>query len=578
MSNNLDAILDQLAKLQAELNEQKAEIDRLSKINSQLGDANQEFARRLQEKESELAAKNRQYDETVAVMKELVHRLKKITRPPSSFATFLKFVDKEQDIADVMMGQNRKRVPVDPNLNKEDIQFGMTVVISDENGAIVGTLGEPESVGQVMKLERYLDQDTAIVADERGEQTTARVSIWANTSDAMPGSKVMVAGGFIWGVVEKADEQVAMATNRYLMAEVPDVDFDSIGGLDKELALIRTEIEDAFEVPELYEAYRIPRESHTLLYGLPGNGKTMIAKAIAKTQFDRYKDKILAHAPGNFFAVRGPELESKWIGESEKSLREVFDAATTLAQKSSAPVFIFFDDCESFLLRRGSGISSDVNMGHVTQFATLLEGVKSIRGVNVILATNRIDLIDPAIIRRMNVKLRVPEPDRAAATSIFKKQLAGVPLNAKHIQERPDLEEDWNGLCDYIVGIVIERLYRDSRENDFMEIIFDDESSEKVKISQMVSGKIISDIVNRAKKNAKDRDKVSVGDIVVSGISVDDLLTALETEFRNNEGLPNTKEMVSEWLKQKGKNRSVVQIRKLFGEQAGERRVRHHIQ
>jgi len=559
----LDRMLEDLVKLGEEIKQLEQEIKRLEGENTNLLTANQDLVGRLQEKVNEL-------EQTTAALEKVLKVLKAIRQLPNFYAHFLGFVDRENNVADILSGGQRKRVGVDPEINVDQLLMGTSVIVSGETSAVIGVDPNPEGMGGVVTLKRYISDGIVLIEGPHGEKMAAYISAGVNKQEATPNSKVLLSGNFIMGVVESAEDSVRQATSQYMLAEVPDVDFDDIGGLDKELEMIRTEIEDSFEVPGLYDMYTIPKESHVLLHGLPGNGKTMIAKAIAKTMFDKYRDRITPHAPGNFFAVRGPELENKWVGETERMLREVVDSAASLAKRAESPVFIFLDDCEAFLLRRGAGVSSDVNMGHVTQFATLVDGVKEIRGVYIILATNRIDLIDPAVIRRMSLKIRIPEPNKDAATKIFRKLLRNAPLHKKH--------GDGEQAFDHVVNAVIERLYRDSKENNFMEVVFQDDTTQTVKISQLVSGKIISDIVNRAKKIAKNRDKVLAESEWPTGVSAEDVVEALETEFKNNEGLPTTKEMIQEWLNQKGITKAVDHTRKLFGEQVGERRVSHFVQ
>ena len=554
----LNRMFEDLVNLSEEVKRLEQEIKRLGYINSQLGTANQGLIARIREKENKLG-------QTTATLEKVLKVLKAIKQLPNYYAHFIGFVDRENSVADILLGGQRKRVGVDPGIDVRALLLGVSVVVSGETSAVIGIDLNPEGAGSVVTLKKYLSDDVALIESQHGDKATVYISTGVDKQEATLNSKVLLNGNFIVGVVESAEDSVRQATSRYMLAEVPDVSFDDIGGLDKELEMIRTEIEDSFEVPRLYDMYTIPKESHVLLHGLPGNGKTMIAKAIAKSMLDKYKDKITPHAPGNFFAVRGPELENKWVGETERMLREVVDSAASLAKRSESPVFVFFDDCEAFLLRRGAGISSDVNMGHVTQLTTLLEGVKEIRGVYFILATNRIDLIDPAVIRRMSLKIRIPEPNKDATVKIFRKLLLNTPL-----RKDQDLE--------HVVNVVVERLYRDNKENNFMEIIFQDDTSKTVKIYQLVSGKIVSDIVNRAKKIAKNRDKNLAESEWPTGISAEDMLEALEIEFKSNEALPTTKETIQEWLKQKGITKAVDHTRKLFGEQVGERRVSHFVQ
>ena len=545
---HLESIIKSLEEKHNKLEE---EIDQLTRLNSQIATKNQELVRNLQERSEELL-------ETTVLLEKFKERLLRLMSPPFLFANFIEFIGDK--LADVLYDGRRKRVAIDPELNRKLLKPGMTVVILSDSNAIVDTGRSLAESGNVVTLDSYFGSDTAIVYDDRGKEVVY-LNEGFDREQAPPKSKVLVAGGFIHKVVESAKK----ATNEYLLAEVPDVGFDDIGGLDTQLELIQKEIEDSFSVPELYDLYQIPKETHILLYGLPGNGKTMIAKAIANTLLDKFKERIAAHAPGNFFTVRGPELENKWVGETERMLREVFDAAAELAKKANAPVFIFFDDCEAFLLRRGAGISSDVNMGHVTQFATLLDGIKEIKGVNVILATNRLDLIDPAVVRRVSWTVRIPEPNREGATKILHKLLRKVPLRKEVVL--PDVVEK-----------VIDKMYEDTTGNDFVEVIFADDTTQIIKISDLLSGKIISDIVNRAKKLAKDYDKTLLKEEWPTGVSAENIIEAVRIEFKSNEGLPSTKDTIAEWLRQKGITKEVVETRKIFGEVIGKHRPRADVQ
>ncbi|KKR02663.1 MAG: Proteasome-associated ATPase [Candidatus Yanofskybacteria bacterium GW2011_GWA1_39_13] len=566
MPQSRKQLLDEIQRLSKEQSDLQKEKDRLSILASQLGDKNQELRTKISEKDNQL-------NETNSMLDKVLEKLKKLARPPFLFANFIEMTGEKE--ADVLHDGKRKRVGVNPEIDERFLMLGVSVVILESTNAIFAIKDAPQDFGDVVILQSYLEGNRAIVEDMHGTNFIVYVSTWFDMNTPVK-SKVLVHDGFIWSVTEEAKQ----SGSQYLLAENPDVKFEDIGGLDEQLLQIKKEIEDSFEFPELYDKYGIPKETHIFLYGLPGNGKTMIAKAIAKTQFEKHKDRILKYAPGNFFVIRGPELEIKWVGESERMLREVFDSATELAKRANAPVFIFFDDCEAFLLRRGAGISSDVNMGHVTQFATLVDGVREIRGVNLILASNRLDLIDPAVIRRMSLKIRVPEPDKDGATKIFTKILGNAPLHKKYfdLQNFPELRGDRDLVLAYMVEQVIQSMYEDVKTNDFVEIMFGDDTSKIVKVYELISGKIIADIMNRAKKLAKDRDKVLSKEEWPTGVTVEDILEASRMEFKSNEGLPSTKEMVAEWLKQKGFTKEVVDTRKLFGEVMGETKTRVYVQ
>ena len=568
MSQSCNELESEVLRLLQEQTDLRKEMNRISGIADRLGNQNQELRRKIDEK-------NNMLNETNSILEKALLKLKTLTRPPFLFAYFLEITGEHQ--ADVIHDGKRKRVGVNPEVEEKFLMLGVPVIILESTNAIFAVKETPQHSGDVMILKNYIGNHLAVVGNEHGAKMVVYISAWFDINTPV-GSDVLVEDGFLWGIVK--DDQNSTTSNKYILAEAPNVDFSDIGGLDEEVALIRKEIEDNFNVPELYQLYGIPKENQFLFHGLPGNGKTTLAKAIAKVYFDRFKDDILKFAPGNFFVIRGPELATKWFGETEEKLREIFDSASDLVKKASVPVFIFIDDCEAFLLRRGAGISSDANLSHVTQFTTLLEGARTLVGVNVILATNRIDLIDPAVIERMNIVLRIPEPNKDSAGKVFRTMLRKVPLYKKYFNttDFPKLKGERDKILSYITEIVVDKIYEDSDENNFIEIIFEDDTSQIIKTYDLLSNRIIRDIVNKAKKLAKDRDKALSKEEWPTGITVEDLLEAVQIKFKSNEGLPSTREMIAEWLKQKGITKGVVGTRKMFGEEIGEKKTRIYAQ
>jgi SpoVK/Ycf46/Vps4 family AAA+-type ATPase len=285
-----------------------------------------------------------------------------------------------------------------------------------------------------------------------------------------------------------------------------------------------------------------------LLFGLPGNGKTTIAKAIARYFFDRYRDQVLKYAKGNFIAVLGPEMHHHLWGVAEKKLRDAVNGAQRLHELTGVPVTLFFDDCESLFVSRGATEHFSPNMDMVNQFNTLIEGVRDLRGVNIIAATNRIDLMDPAVASRFGAQKRINPPQTPeAAAQVLSKLLRDVPFG--------------DAGTDATIATFVETIFARTPENELLEIHFEDEDdTEIIWLSQLLSGRLLRDVVTRAKIIAKDRIKVIPADERRIRLIMDDLRHALDRELRSKEALPTTRQQVLEWLRQKGDRREVDDV------------------
>jgi proteasome-associated ATPase len=352
------------------------------------------------------------------------------------------------------------------------------------------------------------------------------------------------------------------------LEEVPDIDYEDIGGLSDQIESIK----DAVELPYLYADYY--REHHlappkgVLLYGPPGCGKTMIAKAVANNLAARISEKRGEKVKGYFLSIKGPELLNKYVGETERKIREIFVKAREKAAED-VPVVIFFDEMDALFRTRGSGISSDVETTIVPQLLAELDGVESVRNVIVIGASNRQDLIDPAILRpgRLDVKIKIERPDRNAAADIFNKYMtAELPI---HESETRVPGGDLTATLTRMIGATIDEMYSVDEENRFLEVTYANGDKEVLYFKDFASGAMIESIVRRAKKLALKR-YIQTSE---KGITVDDLLHAVREEFKENEDLPNTTNP-DDWAKIAGKKgERIVYVKPLMGETKDKQRA-----
>jgi proteasome-associated ATPase len=344
-----------------------------------------------------------------------------------------------------------------------------------------------------------------------------------------------------------------------VLEEVPDATYDAIGGLGPQIETLRDAIELPYLYPDAFREHQLTPPKGILLYGPPGCGKTLIAKAVANSlarQIERHTDKTTA---GYFLNVKGPELLNKYVGETEQSIREVFNKAREKA-KEDQPVIVFFDEMDAIFRLRGSGISSDVEITAVAQFLAEIDGLEALRHVIVIGATNRPDLIDPAVLRpgRLDLKIKIDRPDQAAARDIFAKYLTpDLPI---HPLELEPFGGDKPWAVQSLIERVVAQMYAPTEQNEFLEVTYANGSKDIIYFTDFASGAMIQNIVGRAKKTALKRAIAGGG----KGISGQDLQAAVADEYRENKDLPNTADPDG-WARMSGRTgETIVHVRTLL--------------
>ncbi|MGD0439262.1 MAG: proteasome ATPase [Acidimicrobiales bacterium] len=499
-----------------------------------------------------------QAKEHIAALREEVDKL---TQPPSAYGTYLNGND--DGTVDVISSGRKMRVAIHPGLDADELRKGQEVVLNESLNVVL--VRDPELGGEVVSvLEVLEDGRRVLIVGRADEEQVAEISEYLEGVKLRAGDSLLLDPRTML-LYEKLPRP---ELEEVVLEEVPDVTYADIGGLDSQIEAITDAVELPYLHRELFTQYRLQAPKGILLYGPPGCGKTLIAKAVANSLA-----KKVAEQTGNsrvtsyFLNIKGPELLNKYVGETERQIRLVFQRAREKAEEG-VPVIVFFDEMDSLFRTRGSGISSDMESTVVPQLLAEIDGVEALRNVIVIGASNREDLIDPAILRpgRLDVKIKIERPDESAAQQVFARYLINsLPLDAS------DVVALGGGDPDKAVTVMIEQtvteMYRADDENRFLEVTYQNGDKETLYFKDFSSGAMIENIVRRAKKLAIKREIAREG----HGIRLADMIESIRQEYKESEDLPNTTNP-DDWAKISGKKgERIVYIRTLVG-QGGEER------
>ena len=514
-----------------------------------------------------LASTLREARDQIVALKEEVDRL---AQPPSGFGVFL--AAREDTTADVFTGGRKMRVNVSPNVDLEALRPGQEVVLNEALNIVIAQ--DYETIGEVVMLKEILaDGERALVISHADEERIVRLAAPLLDQVLRGGDSLLLEprSGYVYERIPKAEVE------ELILEEVPDISYHDIGGLSSQIEQIRDAIELPYLHADLFREHQLKPPKGVLLYGPPGCGKTLIAKAVANSLAKQVAAKTAAAAADGtagagkqqegksfFLNIKGPELLNKYVGETERHIRLVFQRAREKASEGM-PVIVFFDEMDSIFRTRGSGVSSDVENTIVPQLLSEIDGVEGLENVIVIGASNREDMIDPAILRpgRLDVKIKIERPDAEAAKDIFSKYvLKELPLHPDDLKEHGSSVQ---ATVDEMIQRTVERMYSETEENRFLEVTYANGEKEVLYFKDFNSGATIENIVARAKQMAI-KEFLETGQ---KGIRVSHLLTACVDEFSENEDLPNTTNP-DDWARISGKKgERIVYIRTLVSGKQG---------
>lgn len=573
-SGRLDSLRNTMRKLTDKLSENDPPMDKqfqeyereIEKLHVQVRSIEEEL-RQLHLARSQADQAYKQNEKLAAALHEaktqieaLRTEVEKLTAPPSSYGIF-SGVNSDGTI-NVFVAGRKMKVNLHPSINPKELKKGQELVLNEALN-VVETKGF-EGQGEVVRIKDLLNNKRAVISLRADEERVAELAEPLLREKVSVGDHLLFdpRSGYLLEKLPKSEVE------EVVLEEVPDVSYDNIGGLDEQIGAMKDAVELPFLYPELFAEHKLLPPKGILLYGPPGCGKTLIAKAVANSIA-----KKLAHTTGKdvrsfFLHVKGPELLNKYVGESERQIREVFKKAKEKAEEGM-PVIVFFDEMDALFRTRGTGISSDIESTIVPQFLSEIDGVERLHNVIVIGASNRQDLIDPAVLRpgRLDVKIRIDRPNQKAAMEIFSKYLTtDLPYHSEELNRD---KGDQRKLVERLIQMTVERMYSQSEDNKFLEVTYANGEKEIFYCKDFVSGALIASVVARTKKYAIKR-TIASGE---KGIKGDDLLKALHDEFKEHDDLPNTTNP-DDWAKIAGrKSEKIIHVRTIGGKTADSRRI-----
>lgn len=539
----------------SEIERLTAEVERLKERVTEPSQRIRALESRVVDLKGELAgtiSRNERLSGTLREAKEQIESLRsdieRLTGTPNTYGVVVQHNDDET--FDVLSSGRKFRVTTGPDVDAADVVAGAEVTLNES--MVIIAARHPDTMGDIGTIRELLDDGIRVVVTARADEDTV-----CTLSDGLRGTKLRIGdrvridtrSGLVLEVLGRPD------VDELLLEVVPDVTYDDIGGLDTQISAIADAVELPFLHADLFAEHRLPAPKGVLLYGPPGCGKTLIAKAVANSLAKKVAASIGEDKGRSYFVnIKGPELLNKYVGETERQIRLVFERAREKSDEGW-PVIVFFDEMDSMFRTRGTGVSSDMESTVVPQLLAEIDGVEGLENVIVIGATNREDLIDPAILRpgRLDVKIRIDRPDAHAARQVF----------LRYLNEEIPLGE--GETVDQMVSAAVDEMYRVDDDNRFLEVTYANGDKEVLYFKDFASGAMIENIVRRAKKSAVKR----VIDGGSRGITSDDLISAVRSEFTEHEDLPNTTNP-DDWAKVSGrKGERIVFIRTLVDRDAG---------
>jgi proteasome-associated ATPase len=519
-------------------------------LEDKLLEARSDLSRALSQNEK-LAGTLQAEKERIEGLREEVEKL---SQPPASFGVYLG--SNEDGSVDVFTAGRKMRVNVSPDVDEVTLRKGAEVILNEALNVVEVLV--PDRAGEVMKVKDRLGEDRVVVIGRGDEELVATLSGSLLDEPIRAGDPLLIDPRSNVALEKLPKEEV----EELVLEEIPDVSYEDIGGLEGQIEAIRDAVELPFLYAELFQEHQLEAPKGVLLYGPPGCGKTLIAKAVARSLADKVKERTgRQDAHSYFLNIKGPELLNKYVGETERQIRQIFQRAKERSEEG-LPVIVFFDEMDSIFRTRGSGISSDVESTIVPQLLSELDGVETLKNVIVIGASNREDLIDPAILRpgRLDVKIKIERPNAGQAADIMSKYLnPSVPIHPEDVDRA---KGDVKSATARMIQSTVDRMYSEADDNRFLEVTYASGDKEILYFMDFNSGAMIENIVRRAKKEAIKR-FLSTGE---KGIKSEDLSRAIRDEFKENEDLPNTTNP-DDWARISGKKgERIVYVRTLLGD------------